>query len=58
MYYELALYYSNFKNYVKARQAARNALVNNPNYGKAYILIGRLYAAGGSCGETVVEKKV
>lgn len=58
MYYELALlYYSNFKNYVKARQAARNALVNNPNYGKAYILIGRLYAAGGSCGETVVEKK-
>ncbi|MCK9254278.1 MAG: hypothetical protein GX793_08830 [Bacteroidales bacterium] len=58
MYYELALlYYSNFKNYSKSRQAARNALVNNANYGKAYILIGRLYAAGGSCGESVVEKK-
>jgi tetratricopeptide (TPR) repeat protein len=57
MYYELALLYYSNKNYVKSRQFARNALVNNPNYGKAYILIGRLYAAGGSCGETVVEKK-
>ncbi len=58
MYYELALlYYGNFKNYSKSRQAARNALASNPNYGKAYILIGKLYAAGGSCGETLVEKK-
>ncbi|HPX76699.1 MAG TPA: tetratricopeptide repeat protein [Bacteroidales bacterium] len=57
MYYELALLYYSNKNYAKSRQAARNALVNNSNYGKAYILIGKLYAAGGSCGETVVEKK-
>jgi tetratricopeptide (TPR) repeat protein len=42
MYYELGLlYFSNFKNYVKARTAARGALANNPNYGKAYILIGK-----------------
>lgn len=58
MYYELGLlYYSNIKNYPKARQAARSCIANNPNHGKAYLLIGRCYAAGGSCGETAFEKK-
>ncbi len=58
MYYELGLlYYNNFKNYPKCRTAARNAIANNPNYGKAYLLIGRVYAAGGYCGETAFEKK-
>lgn len=58
MFYELGLlYYGNFKNFPKARQAARNCIANNPNHGKAYILIGRCYAAGGSCGETAFEKK-
>lgn len=58
MYYELGLlYFSNFKNYSKARTAARGAIANNPNYGKAYILIGKCYAAGGGCGETTVQRK-
>lgn len=58
MFYELGLlYYGNFKNFAKSRQAARSCIANNPNHGKAYILIGRCYAAGGSCGETLVEKK-
>ncbi len=58
MYYELGLlYYNILKNFPKSRQAARNAIANNPNYGKAYLLIGRVYAAGGYCGESAFEKK-
>jgi tetratricopeptide (TPR) repeat protein len=58
MYYELGLlYYNTLKNYPKSRQAARSALANNPNYGKAYLLIGKVYAAGGYCGETAFERK-
>ena len=58
MYYELGLlYYSNFKNYPKARTAARGAIASDPEYGKAYMLIGRIYAAGGRCGKTAFEKK-
>ncbi len=57
MYYELGLlYYNTLKNYSAARIAARNALGEDPNYAKAYMLIGRLYAATG-CGETAFEKK-
>jgi len=58
MFYELGLlYYGNFKNFPKSRQAARSCIANNPNHGKAYLLIGRCYAAGGACGETAFEKK-
>jgi tetratricopeptide (TPR) repeat protein len=58
LYYELALlYYTQLNNYPKARTFARNALASDPNYGKAYMLIGRIYAAGGRCGETAFEKK-
>lgn len=59
MYYELGLlYFTNMNNYAKARQAARNALSSDPNCGKAYMLIGRVYAAGGrDCGESAFEKK-
>ncbi len=59
MYYELGLlYFTNMNNYAKARQAARNALSADPNCGKAYMLIGKVYAAGGKdCGESAFEKK-
>jgi len=59
MYYEMGLlYYNNLNNYVKSRQCARNALAIDPNYAKAYLLIGRVYAAGArGCGETSFEKK-
>lgn len=59
MYYELGLlYFTNMNNYAKARQAARSALSADPNCGKAYLLIGKVYAAGGKdCGESAFEKK-
>ena len=59
MYYELGLlYFTNMNNYGKARQAARSALSADPNCGKAYMLIGKVYAAGGKdCGESAFEKK-
>lgn len=59
MYYELGLlYFTNMNNYAKARQAARSALSADPNCGKAYMLIGKVYAAGGKdCGESAFEKK-
>lgn len=59
MYYELGLlYFTSMNNYSRARQAARSALSADPNYGKAYLLIGKVYAAGGKdCGESAFEKK-
>lgn len=59
MYYELGLlYFTGMNSYSKARQAARQALAVDPNCGKAYMLIGRVYAAGGKdCGESAFEKK-
>ena len=59
LHYELALlYFSQLNQYQRARNSARNATNHNPNHGRAYILIGRAYAAGGSgCGETTLEKK-
>lgn len=59
MYIEMGnnIYYKN-KNYAKARQAARSALSADPNCGKAYMLIGKAYAAGGTdCGEDAFQKK-
>jgi len=44
-YYELAaLTFAKEKNFQQARAYARKALENNPNFGKALILIGDLYA--------------
>jgi tetratricopeptide (TPR) repeat protein len=60
MYYELGLvHYSLQNDYIKSRAAARNAISNNPNHGKSYLLIGKVYAAGGrNCGETPLERKI
>ncbi|MCF0206200.1 MAG: tetratricopeptide repeat protein, partial [Bacteroidales bacterium] len=59
MYYELALlYYTGMNSYSKARNAARSAIAADPTCGKAYMLIGRVYAAGGKdCGESAFDKK-
>jgi len=42
---QLAAIFSNQRNFVKARQAANEALEYNPNNGEAYILIAQLYAS-------------
>lgn len=58
MYYELALLYYSSNNYPRARTAVRNAVGADPTYGKAYMLLGRIYSAGGrNCGETAFERK-
>lgn len=50
-YYMLGLAYYTAGNYPEARAAANNALKIHPDCGKAYILIGDLYANSGSrCG--------
>ena len=58
LYYELALlYYSQMKLYAKSRDYARKALSVDSNYGRAYILIGKVYASGSTgCGENDLEK--
>lgn len=38
------IYYGELNNYVRARQHARKSLEYNPNNGKAYLLIGLMYA--------------
>lgn len=47
-YYMLGLAYMMKGNYQEARAAALNAIRIKPNCGKAYILIGDLYASSGS----------
>lgn len=43
----------------KARSLAREALKFNPNYGKAYLLIGRLYQSSvNKCGSNEFEKRM
>jgi len=45
------IYYAHLKNFPKARDYARLALRDKPNYGEAYMLIGKLYASSGPlCG--------
>jgi tetratricopeptide (TPR) repeat protein len=58
LYYELALlYYSQMQNFPRAREYARKALGIDPNYGRAYSLIGKIYAASISdCSETELEQ--
>lgn len=49
-YYMLGLSYLLKMDYSKSREAARNAIRINPRCGKAYMLIGDLYAqSGGRC---------
>jgi tetratricopeptide (TPR) repeat protein len=44
---------------VNARALAREALSFNPNYGKAYLLIGRLYQESvNECGNNEFEKRM
>lgn len=47
-YYMIALLYFDENSYSKARQYALKAIDNNPNYGSAYMLIGKMYAATAS----------
>jgi len=44
-YYMIALLMHEQNNYSRARQYALKAIEQNPNYGKAYILIGNMYAS-------------
>ena len=54
-YYMLALAYQMKGSYSESRSAAYDALKARPNMGKAYILIGDLYAnSGGRCGDEQV----
>jgi tetratricopeptide (TPR) repeat protein len=47
-WYMIALVYQIKDNYPASRTAAYEALKLKPNFGKAYLLIGDLYAASGS----------
>ena len=54
-YYMLALAYQTKGSYSESRSAAYDALKARPNMGKAYILIGDLYAnSGGRCSDEQV----
>lgn len=56
--YELGLIqFSKYDALAEARNLARQAISNNPNWGEPYILIGNLYASSSSrCGENDFEK--
>lgn len=57
MNYELALCYKEMDNYSQSRNYARDAIALDKNYGKAYLLIGILYASSASsCGKDDFEK--
>ncbi len=58
IYYELALLtFTELKNLPKAREIALKAIEENPNMGKAYKLIGDIYASERNCGSNDFEKK-
>jgi tetratricopeptide (TPR) repeat protein len=58
IYYELALLtFTELKNLSKAREIAFKAIEENPNMGKAYKLIGDVYASERNCGSNDFEKK-
>jgi tetratricopeptide (TPR) repeat protein len=56
--YELGLFkFTKYDDFAEARNLARQAIQNNPDWGKPYILIGNLYASSSSlCGENEFEK--
>jgi tetratricopeptide (TPR) repeat protein len=56
-YYDAAVIASAQNQLSKSRNLAQNALNLNPNMGKAYILIGKLYVkSAGTCGENTFEQ--
>jgi len=57
LYFELALlYFNQMDQYSTARNYARKCLDFDPKYGKAYKLIGQIYAASAeNCGESLFE---
>ncbi len=55
--YKIAQLYSNLDNNSRAREAARNSLEFNPNNGKPYILIGKLYAGSSNIFDDPVLRK-
>lgn len=58
IYYELALLtFTELKNLPKAKEVALKAIEENPNMGKAYKLIGDIYASERNCGSNDFEKK-
>lgn len=59
LYYELGLlYFSKLDQFTTARSFAQKAVNENSKYGKAYILMGKIYAASASnCGENSFEHK-
>jgi len=57
--YKIAQLFAKKRQKSKARSYARKALKNNPNMGKAYLLIAGLYASSAnSCGSTEFEKRM
>ncbi len=56
--YKIAQLYSNLDNYGRAREAARNSIEYDPNNGKPYILIGKLYASSTVFDDPVLRKTV
>ena len=57
--YSKALALFNAHKYAQARSKAREALRYDPNFGKAYLLIGRAYAkSANSCGNNEFEKRM
>jgi tetratricopeptide (TPR) repeat protein len=56
--YKVAQLYANLDSYSKAREAARNSIDYNPNNGKPYILIGKLYAGSNIYDDPVLRKTV
>lgn len=52
LYYQMALIvFSKKKNYVKARELAKNAIAKRSKWGQPYILIGQMYAASAQAQE-------
>ena len=57
--YELALVIYTQKDYPKVRNYARQAISLNPEWGKPYILIGKVYAASSkSIGESDIQQRL
>lgn len=56
--YKIAQLYANLDNNSRAREAARNSLSFNPNSGKPYLLIGKLYAGSNIYDDPILRKTV
>lgn len=56
--YKIAQLYANLDSYSKAREAARNSIEFNPSNGKAYLLIGKLYAGSNIYDDPILRKTV